>query len=60
MEFWKKALITFVAVLVVGFVISLVWRAKIGTDLPDYLAALVGGLVAVLLWEGLKRLGHKS
>jgi Na+/glutamate symporter len=60
MELWKRSLITFLAVLVVGFAISLVWRAKIGTDLPDYLAALVGGLVAILVWEGLKRVGRKT
>jgi len=55
MPFWKRALITLVAMLAVSFVIGSIWRSLFGFGLPDYASGVVGGLTAIPLWEFLKR-----
>ncbi len=55
MSFWKRLLITFVAMLVVGFVAGYAWTAALGLILPSYASGVIGGFTALPVWEFLKR-----
>jgi hypothetical protein len=59
MPFWKKFLITILAILAASFIASLIWKAIFGTPLPSYIAGVIGGLTALPLWELLKQVGPK-
>ncbi|MEE9570585.1 MAG: hypothetical protein V3W02_02690 [Gammaproteobacteria bacterium] len=57
MSFWKRLLITFVAMLVVSFVAGYAWIAVLGVVLPSYASGVIGGFTALPVWEFLKRVG---
>ena len=56
MPFWQRLLITVISMPVASFVANLIWQAISNTDLPSYISGLVGGLVALPVWELLKRI----
>lgn len=51
----QRLIVTIAAVVAVSFIAGLLWRYMFDTRIPGYLAGLVGGLVALPLWELLKR-----
>ena len=51
----QRLIVTIAAVVVVSFIAGLLWRYMFDTRIPGYLAGLVGGLVALPVWELLKR-----
>ncbi len=55
MAFWKRLIITFVAMLVVSFVAGYAWTAALGLILPSYASGVIGGFTALPVWEFLKR-----
>ena len=54
MTFWKRLLITLAAMLVVSYLAGLGWRNTFNSLIPSYLAGIIGGLVALPVWEWLK------
>ena len=60
MTLWKRILITLVAMLVISFIIGSAWRSLFGFGLPDYASGVIGGMMAIPLWELLKYLGQKK
>lgn len=56
LPFWQRLLITIGAMLLAGWVVGLAWHALFNTELPSYLAGLVGGLAALPVWDFLKRI----
>jgi glucose-6-phosphate-specific signal transduction histidine kinase len=54
MTFWKRLLITLAAMLVVSYLAGLGWRNTFNSLMPSYLAGIIGGLVALPVWEWLK------
>jgi hypothetical protein len=60
MPFWQRILITVVAMLVVSFAVSLIWRSIFNILMPSYLSGIVGGLTALPVWEFLKRIKPKD
>jgi hypothetical protein len=54
MPFWKRLMITFVAMLAASYVAGLVWKNTFNSLMPSYLAGLIGGLIALPVWELLK------
>jgi hypothetical protein len=58
LAFWKRLLITVFAMLTTSFVAGLLWRHLFGfaSELPSYVAGLIGGMAALPTWEILKRL----
>jgi len=60
MAFWQRLLITFIAMLAVGFVAGLASNAWLGFQLPSYAAGIIGGMTAVPVWEFLKRVNVKD
>lgn len=60
MPLWQRLVVTLIAMLAAGLVAGLGWRQLFAAPLPDYLGGLVGGLVAVPVWEFLKRIRPKG
>lgn len=60
MAFWKRFLITIVAMLVASFVVGLIWNKVFNSNMPGYLSGVVGGLMALPVWEFLKRFKSKE
>ena len=55
MVFWKRALITFLAMVIASFVVGLIWRTTFDARIPSYFSGVVGGITALVAWELLKR-----
>jgi uncharacterized YccA/Bax inhibitor family protein len=60
MAFWKRLVITVLAMLVVSFILGYIWRSAFNVAMPSYLAGFVGGLTALPIWEFLKRINAKE
>jgi ABC-type phosphate/phosphonate transport system permease subunit len=60
MPFWKRLLITIIAMLAASFVAGLIWKAIFDTFLPSYIGGIIGGLAALPVWEFLSRVGPKD
>ncbi len=60
MSFWKRLLITILAMLAASFVAGLLWKNTFNTLIPSYLAGITGGLIALPVWELLRKLGPKA
>ena len=54
MDFWKRLLITFIAMLVISYVAGFACTSWFGFVLPSYAAGVIGGLTALPVWEFLK------
>ena len=55
LPFWQRLLITIVAMVAASYIVGLLWQAIFNFALPSYLAGLIGGLVALPVWDLLKR-----
>jgi hypothetical protein len=60
MTFWTRLLITIIAMLVASYFIGLLWTNTFNSLMPSYLAGIVGGLIALPVWELLKPSGSKK
>jgi hypothetical protein len=60
MPFWKRLLITIIAMLAASFVAGLIWKSIFNTFLPSYVGGIIGGLAALPVWEFLSRVGPKD
>ena len=60
MAFWKRFLITILAMLVASLVVSLIWGQLFNGVMPSYLSGIVGGLTALPVWEILKKFKPKE
>ncbi len=54
MPLWQRVLITVMAMLALSIFAGLAWRGLFNTNMPSYLAGMVGGVAAVLVWELLR------
>ncbi len=59
MPFWQRLLVTVAAMLAASFLAGLLWSQIAGFAMPSYVAGLIGGIVALPVWEFLKRVGPK-
>jgi hypothetical protein len=60
MPFWKRLLITIIAMLAANFVAGWIWKATFDTLMPGYFGGVIGGLTALPVWELLRRVGPKG
>lgn len=56
LPFWQRILITIVAMLLASFLFGQLWQVLFNTNIPSYVAGIVGGLFALPVWEALKKL----
>lgn len=59
MKLWPKIIITLVAMLIASFVAGRLWFMAFDVVMPSYLAGMVGGVVAIPVWELLRWLSTK-
>jgi len=60
MLLWKRIVATAVSILAFSFVVGLLWKQVFGFELPAYLGGLSGGVIAVPVWEFLRRIKPKE
>jgi hypothetical protein len=60
MVFWKRLLITILAMLAASVIAAWIWRAVFNSLMPGYLEGIIGGLTALPVWELLKGVGGKA
>jgi hypothetical protein len=54
MGFWQRLAVTILVVLAFSGLLHIAWQALLGFAMPAYLAGLLGGLVALPVWEYLQ------
>ena len=57
---WQRLAITVAAIFVISFLFGVLWKWLFAFAVPGYLAGVVGGLVALPVWEFLKRVRPKG
>ncbi len=60
MKLWQVLVATLLAVLLVSFLTTALWRAVFDARMPSYIAGMVGGVAAVFVWSFLQRYRHKN
>lgn len=60
MSFGKRFLITLLAMLAASYFAGMIWQNTFNTIIPSYLAGVIGGLIALPVWEILKRVKPKT
>lgn len=60
MKLWHKITITLVAMLFASFLAGRLWLRVFDFAIPSYLAGVVGGLAAILVWELMRWVGKNS
>jgi len=60
MPFWQRFLVLLLAIITVSFLVGLLWNYVFGFVLPSYISGVIGGLVAVPMWDLLKRIKPKQ
>ncbi len=60
MPLWQRLIVTAVAMLVASYLVGLLWMSMFNFVMPSYAAGLVGGIVALPVWEFLKRIGPQN
>lgn len=56
---WQRLLITMAGMLIGSYLAGLIWEAVFAFPIPSYASGIIGGLVALPLWEVLKRFRPK-
>ena len=57
---WQRLALTVVVMLVASFVAGLISEKVFGLALPSYLGGLVGGLIALPVWDLLRRVRRRA
>ncbi len=60
MPFWLRFLITLLVMLAASLVVGLIWQRLFNMPIPSYLAGIIGGLIALPIWEFLKWIKSKE
>ena len=60
MPLWQRLILTIVAIVITSLVVALIWDRIFGFGLPSYIGGVIGGLIAVPVWEFLRRIEPKK
>ncbi|MBW1990933.1 MAG: hypothetical protein JRI59_02150 [Deltaproteobacteria bacterium] len=60
MSMGKRLLLTVLAMLVFSYIAGIFWKNTFNTLMPSYLAGIIGGLIALPVWEMLKPKAPKT
>lgn len=60
MPLWQRLIVTILAIVVASIVVGLIWHQIFGFTLPSYIGGVIGGLIAVPVWEFLRRMKPKK
>jgi undecaprenyl pyrophosphate phosphatase UppP len=60
MSIWARIIVTILMMVVISFLAGALWNSTFHHPIPAYAAGLIGGLVAVPVWEILKKFKPKA
>jgi undecaprenyl pyrophosphate phosphatase UppP len=60
MSIWARIIVTVILMVVISFLAGALWNSIFQHPIPAYAAGLIGGLVAVPVWEVLKKFKPKA
>ncbi len=60
MPFWQRFLITLLAMLAASLLATLIWQWSFDKPIPSYLSGIIGGVIALPVWELVKRIKSKE
>ena len=60
MKFWQKMIITLIAMLIASYGGARLWLLAFDFVIPSYLAGMIGGLVAIPVWEFMRWFNAKQ
>lgn len=55
MTIWVRIIVTIVLMVLTSFLAGLLWNSIFGAQVPSYISGLIGGVVAIPVWEILKK-----
>jgi Na+/glutamate symporter len=55
MALWQRLLFTLIVMIAISFLAGVIWQTTFNVRLPSYVGGLIGGMVAIPVWEFLKR-----
>ncbi len=60
MKLWQRLVATLLAIILMSFVITALWRNLFDAQLPSYVAGIGGGMIGVLVWSFLHKHRHRK
>ena len=55
MTVWVRLAITVAVMVLVSFLAAWLWNSLLGVNIPSYISGLIGGLIAIPVWEILQK-----
>lgn len=55
MGFWMKIVLTLAAIILVSVIAGYVWNSLFNAEIPGFLGGMLGGIVAIPVWEFLRK-----
>ncbi|MEQ8328574.1 hypothetical protein [Parvibaculum sp.] len=55
MGFWMKLVLTLAAIILVSILAGYLWSSIFNAEIPGFLGGLLGGIVAIPVWEFLRK-----
>lgn len=55
MGFWMKLVLTFAAIILASVIAGYLWSSLFNAEIPGFLGGMLGGIVAIPVWEFLRR-----
>ena len=55
MSIWARIAVTLVMMVLISFLAGVLWSKLFSAQIPSYIAGLVGGVVAIPVWEILEK-----
>ncbi len=59
MSIWARIAVTIVLMVLISFLAGVLWSNLFSTEIPSYISGLVGGIVAIPVWEILEKFKAK-
>jgi uncharacterized membrane protein len=60
MKVWARIVVTLILMVSVSFIAGLLWGRMFNHTIPSYISGLVGGMVAIPVWELMKKFKPKK
>lgn len=55
MKLWQSLVATLLAIILMSFIVTALWRSLFDAQLPSYIAGIVGGMTGVSVWSFLHK-----
>lgn len=59
MSIWARIAVTIVLMVLISFLAGVLWSSVFSAEIPSYISGLIGGVVAIPVWEILQKFKAK-